>query len=147
MATTHYYLKGTCKWAKPYKMDDTYRNYSVDVYLDEPSMKLFIQSGAQLKIRTDSEGKQFVSFKRPHERLVKGEPKVMGPIPCMDASGYPWREEVLIGNGSTVEIKLAVYDTIKGKGTLLESIRVVDLVEYTGGTDDIVLASTVSDPF
>jgi hypothetical protein len=38
---------------------------------------------------------------------------------------------ILLGNGTTVEITVAVYDTFKGKGHRLEAIRVLDLVEYT----------------
>lgn len=53
-------------------------------------------------------------------------------------------EPILAGNGSTVEVTLAVYDTRRGKGTRVESIRILDLVEYNpegetsykGDTDD-----------
>lgn len=37
---------------------------------------------------------------------------------------------ILIGNGSRVRVKIAVYDTIKGKGTRLEEVQVLDLIEY-----------------
>jgi hypothetical protein len=39
----------------------------------------------------------------------------------------------LIGNGSKVKVSVAVYDTVKGKGQRLESIQVLDLIEYEKG--------------
>lgn len=38
---------------------------------------------------------------------------------------------VLLGNGSDVRIRVAIYDTVKGKGQRLESVTVLNLVEYT----------------
>jgi hypothetical protein len=146
MATTTYYLRGKCKWAKPYKMDPEYRTYSIDVFLDEGSMKLFKESGCQLKIRKNEEG-EYVSFRRSHEKLIKGKPVVFGPVTVVDAAGQPWDPRVLIGNGSVVDVCVTMYDTPKGKGTTLERIRVLDLVEYDTNERGTELAPGISDPF
>lgn len=37
---------------------------------------------------------------------------------------------IAIGNGSDVKIRVAVYDTLKGKGQRLEAVKVLNLVEY-----------------
>lgn len=37
---------------------------------------------------------------------------------------------VIIGNGSDVRIRVAFYDTMKGKGQRLEAVQVTSLIEY-----------------
>lgn len=37
---------------------------------------------------------------------------------------------ILVGNDSDIEVTVAVFDTMKGKGQRLESIKLVDLIEY-----------------
>lgn len=37
---------------------------------------------------------------------------------------------IVIGNGSDVLVRVAVYDTLKGKGQRLESVKILDLIEY-----------------
>lgn len=61
--------------------------------------------------------------------------------------GYVWVRKgtpTLIGNGSEVEVTVAVYDTQMGKGQRLESVKVLDLIEYSpaGGYDSIVKGNT-----
>lgn len=41
---------------------------------------------------------------------------------------------ILLGNGTDAVIRVAVYDTQKGKGQRLDSIKVLNLVEYTPKT-------------
>lgn len=47
------------------------------------------------------------------------------PIPNQDDPDLP-----LIGNGSTVELKLEVYKGKDGNGCRLDSVRIIDLIEY-----------------
>lgn len=52
-------------------------------------------------------------------------------FPAKDKSKvYRRGKPVLIGNGSDVKIRVAVYDTQKGKGQRLESVTVLNLVEF-----------------
>ena len=44
----------------------------------------------------------------------------------IERRGFP----ILIGNGSKVEARINVFDTIKGKGQRLESLKILELVEY-----------------
>lgn len=39
-------------------------------------------------------------------------------------------DPIVFGNDSDLEVTVAVFDTMKGKGQRLESIRIIDLIEY-----------------
>lgn len=125
MATKTYYFSGICEWLKK---DDEYRKHSLDLYMDDASWNKFENSGAQLK-RREKNGRRFVSFGRPFEKMIKGEVKLLGPPLTINENGDPV-ELKKIGNGSKVTCKVNVYDTPKGKGTELVAIRVDELVEY-----------------
>jgi hypothetical protein len=139
MATKNYYFTGECEWAKLAKPDtkfDAEGVYTLDLYMDGPSWEKFQQSGVQLKTR-EKNGRSFVKLKRPVKKLIKGEVKEMGPPVLLDADGeeYHEHEKPDIGNGSRVTCKVAVYDTLKGKGHTLEAVRVDDLVIYEANKD------------
>lgn len=129
MASKIYYFTGTSKWAKLWKPDEKYSNYSVDLYMTPKSWEEFKASGLQLKIR-ESDGVKYVNFKRPTARLIKGELVNFEHPTILDNEGEPLAEGTLVGNGSTVTLKVLVYDTVKGKGHRLEAVRVDELVEY-----------------
>lgn len=134
MATKTYLFTGKTKWAKVRKPDETYDNYQIPVYLDDENMNLFKDSGIQTKIKEDDDG-EFVTFKRRHSEFnyAKKEQQVNGPpevfLKNADGTYEPWPDG-LIGNGSTVTVKVDVYDTRNGKGHRLLSVGVDDLVEY-----------------
>lgn len=140
MASRIYYFSGKAKWAKVYDfhIDPEYGHRSIDVYLDDKSLDLFKNSGSQLKLREDDEGK-YVSFRRDHMKVIKGEEVVFGPPTVLDSEGTPMT--ALIGNGSDVVVKVTMYDyNYKGKagvGTRLDGVRVDNLVEYEGGTTEV----------
>lgn len=74
----------------------------------------------------DSEGNKKRQFLK-HE----GEPTRVVAEGSLNDKGYP----VDIGNGSLVVVNVSYYDTAKGKGHRLESINVLDLVEYQKSSD------------
>lgn len=127
MATQYFYLSGKAKWAKLFKPDEKYNNFQINLYLDKPSLELFDKLGLQLTKRKDDEG-TYVTFRRPPNKLIKGELVNFGPPKVMDKDNNP--SDKLVGNGSEVTIKIGVYDTIKGKGHRLEAVRVENLVEF-----------------
>ncbi len=128
MATTYHYFTGITKWAKVRKPDVKYNNFQVPLYMDEETLEKFKELNLALAVKTDDNG-TFVTFKRPMEKLMKGEVVTFGPPKVFNADGSEMKEG-LIGNGSTVTVKISKYDTIKGPGHRLESLRVDDLVEY-----------------
>ena len=127
MPTQEMYFKGKAKWAKLLKPDQKYGNYQITVELTDKSLKEFVKSKLQLTIKGDNE----VTFKRPPQKLIKGEMVEFGKPRVLSADGEPFPiEKYMIGNGSDVTVKVMVYDTLKGKGHRLEAVRVDNLIEY-----------------
>ena len=132
MATQYIYLSGIAMWPKlktPDTKFDVEGVYNLDLILDDPSMKKFKEAGIRVEMR-EKDGKKFVKLKRQHKKLIKGEVKTLGPPKVFDNDGNPLGDHILIGNGSTVTCKVAVFDTMKGKGHTLEAVRVDGLIAY-----------------
>ncbi len=130
MSTKYLYFSGIIKWAKVRKPDEKYQNYTINLYLDSKSKETFDDSGLSLGFKNDEDG-EFITFRRPDAKLIKQELVHFGPPTVLGPDNKPF--DGLIGNGSKVTAKVAVYDTIKGKGHRLEIVRVDDLVVYEGG--------------
>lgn len=131
MASKTWYFTGTCKWAKVVEPDKKYNKYSIDLFMDNDNMEKFKKSGAQLKVRENDEGETFITFSRPTASLGRdGKIKEHGAPLLLSVNGDPLKD-TLVGNGSTVTVKVDVYDTPKGKGTRLEAVRVDNLVAFT----------------
>lgn len=127
MASKYYYLTGKAKWARLFTPDDKYKNYKIDLALDDASKEAFAESGMQLNSKAAEDG-IFYTFRRPESKVIKGELVKFDPPSVTDKDGN--KVESLVGNGSDVTIKVVVYDTMKGKGHRLEAVRVNELVEY-----------------
>jgi len=124
MATKMIQLSGAVKWVHIDPPDLKYgKKYTVNLYLDDVNMKAYLDSGLQLKINEDEDGK-FVRIRRDDMKLIKGESVIFGP-PKVEGA-----EPSEIGNGSEVICLIAVYDTVKGPGHRLEKVIVNRLVEY-----------------
>ena len=161
MATETYKFTGKSKWAKVYDPEE-FRgasNWKINVYLDDAEIAKRKKAGIQSKTYSDEDG-TYVTFKRPQTKLIKGVLNEFAPPKIYDAEGncvvdYKKSADgtnfervgkpVLIGNGSVVEATVTVYDTQMGKGQRLESIKIIDLIEYEGGSgfsDSIVKTGT-----
>lgn len=127
MATREVYLSGKAKWAKVYKPDEKYRNWTINVYLNPDSVKAYQASGMSMAYKEDDDGK-FITFRRPEAKLIKNEMVKFAPPKVVNKDGEPISDN--IGNGSDVTVKVLVYDTVKGPGHRLEAVRVDKLVEY-----------------
>lgn len=150
MATETYKFTGKSKWAKVYDPEE-FRgasNWKINVYLDDAEIAKRKKAGIQSKTYSDEDG-TYVTFKRPQTKLIKGVLNEFAPPKIFDAEGnclvdYKKSADgtsfervgkpVLIGNGSVVEATVTVYDTQMGKGQRLESIKIIDLIEYEGGS-------------
>lgn len=130
MASKTWYFSGTCKWAKVREPDKKYEKYSIDLYMQPDQFAKYQESGAQLKVRTGDDG-EYVTFSRPCRRIIKGELVEMGPPDVLTGDGGTLDEKTLVGNGSHVTLKVVVFDTVKGKGTRLEAVRVDELVAFS----------------
>lgn len=127
MASSYYYLSGKAKWAKLFKPDDKYKNWQIQVYLDDASMKIYDETGMSMQKKRDDDG-VFVTFRRPEAKVIKDELVKFDPPAVLDADGN--KLDQLVGNGSEVTIKVIVYDTMKGKGHRLEAVKVNKLIPY-----------------
>jgi hypothetical protein len=139
---TTYFFSGTAKWAGK-KLDPKFQKYTIDLYMDEPSLALYQQSGIRVLPKTDPDGLTFYKLsrkatleKKDGEIIDLGPPTFLNP----DLTEYTG----LVGNGSKVTVKVVTYDTMAGKGHRYESLRVDELVEYAPQT---VVPPTIGLPF
>jgi hypothetical protein len=160
MATKYYYFTGKAQWSKVYpgQEDEEYDAFSIDVALDD--WDNFTKSGLQLVVResgkpnkngnpykwyTGEDGIKYTSFRRKVHQLINGETVDFGEPKVLDKENHPFNKP--IGNGSTVTVKVAVYDTRKGKGHRLETVRVEDWIEYKPEASDNAGGTVPKMPF
>ena len=121
MATKQHYFTGIAKWAKVYTPDTEYNNFSINLKLDEASLKEFDASGIRVRPKADKEdGDMYYRFRRPAEDDL--------PL-VVDQQGEKFTSA--IGNGSKVTVRVESYDTKRhGKGHRLMAVRVDEWVKY-----------------
>ncbi len=146
-------LRGKAYWARVFEDNpDEYGEktfYKISLAPDDESVMKFNKSGMSLKyreltseepdvmgytFRRDVEGKTFKDKKTGKEKTLGG-----GAPRVVDADGKKWDENILIGNGSVVEVLVSTYQT-KTKpvktGHRLEAVKVLDLVQYEAPDDE-----------
>lgn len=150
MATRLVKLRGIGYWAKVFENNRDLTGYdnaladvggqtTIDVDLDDKHIELLKRSKSMLTGREspDNPGLTRVKFKRKwQEQYGGGEPKIVR------ADDTPWDIEVdgLIGNGSEVEVTLAVYDTSRRNivGTRMDKVKVLKHVPYEGSKIEVM---------
>lgn len=146
MATRLVKLRGTAYYPKVFESNRDLTGYdnalvdvggqtTIDVDLDDRHIALLQRSKSMLRGSPSPEnaGLTRVKFKRKwQEQYGGGEPKVLR------ADDTPWdvNTDGMIGNGSEVEVTIAVYDTSRKNivGTRLDSVKVLNHVPYEGGS-------------
>jgi hypothetical protein len=101
-------------------------------------MAIFKELSVKNTVKRDDDG-DYIVFRRPTQRVVKGKVQGLSPPVIVDKEGNP-TEGVGIGNGSDVTVKLDYYsykspqgDT--GKAIRLAGLRVDNLVPYNPNND------------
>lgn len=118
------YLDGVADF-QSLKEVDKYGNHSLKVILEGDDLFKFEHSGSQLSVKRDEEGKASVVFRRPPSRLTRDKKLLeFGPPKIYDKHGAPTNRYVQ--KGDRVTVKLSLYDTEKGVGTVLESVILLD---------------------
>ena len=115
-------------------------HYVLNVYITPETKKEMIADGVPNKgmvgqlFKEDNEGNLFYKAKRPHfnPRIQGG--KVMGPPVVMDAESVEWDDQVLIGNGSKLKVRLDVWDR---KIVTLHAVKVLELTEYSPDSEGL----------
>lgn len=148
MGTRRVKLTGLGYWAKVFEDNRDLTGYedalkdiggqtSIDVDLDEDSMAKLRKSKSMKKGNTSPEDDDLtrVKFTRKwEERYGGGAPTVLKA----DGTEWDFDEDGPIGNGSTVEVTLTVYDTSRKNivGTRLEKVKVIEHIPYVPDEDD-----------
>lgn len=143
MSTHIYYFTGPCLWAKTDVPDQKFKRYTIDVSLDEKSQDKFKDSGLQLEARKDEKtGNEYYRFSRPVNKVLKDKLVTFGPPTVLNSEGVEFNGR--INNGSTVTVKVSVYDTMKGKGHRLEAVRID---EMEGNSNEVIIDDDIDMPF
>lgn len=160
--TDYVTFEGIANYVKPYKPDE-FRGavrWMLDLTLDtEDEVKKYKEVGIQKKLKQVEKGLAF-SPNRPTTKLMKGKLVNFTPpfiydkngevlVKYVDENGKPVYsyddankkitrvgDPVIIGNGSRVAVRMSYYDTAMGIGSRLESIKILDLIEYKPTGDD-----------
>ena len=130
-------ISGTAYWAKVHQPHfDQYNEqgiFSIDVTVDAKTKKQLQDLGLGPRIKTkDDERGEFITIKRKYTR--KDGTKNSAPR-VVDSKKTPISSDVLIGNGSLVNVAFDTYDyNVKGNqgvGSSLKAVQVTKLVEYS----------------
>ena len=155
MATRKIKLTGISEWARVFaenrdltgfkpspQPEGTYEKHdgacSIDLIMDDDNYGILKASKSMKEARKDEEGRgKRVTFIR---KFNTGNDWDSGAPIVLKSDGTPWSYSAdgNIGNGSTVELYLSVYDIVKygNTGTRLEKVKVLDHVEYIQPQDD-----------
>lgn len=123
--------------------------WSFDLSLNPSEVQVLLDAGVpkdKIKNKNDERG-DFVSFSRD---ATKRDGSPGKPYDVVDGQQNPWPQDVLIGNGSEVNVKTALNEReFRGKKFLKPSaieVQVWELVEYKGGKDAFPVRATASAP-
>lgn len=146
MATKFIKLTGKVAWAKNlFTLDETPwgKFWSVDLYPDAASLKLMKEHKVGLRPvnKPFFEGEDGFRFRRPNVKTISGKEVVFERPTLLDVdnNNLNMPEGVYIGNGSIMELNVAVYQTRGGEGPVghrLEGAKLLELVEYTGDKEN-----------
>lgn len=132
MATKFHKFTGVGEWFKIFVPDeyDGAKRWTLNFKPD--NLEEWKASGIMLRDVKNNPG--WFRPRRDCVKLIKGEAVNFEAPVVVNSEGVEWdsNEMGYIGNGSKVELTIAVFDLTarKGKGHRLEKIRILDLVEY-----------------
>ena len=125
-------VKGTAMWAQVNTPDTKWEPcWKIDLLMpDEEADKL---KAAGIKVKRNDDGVYQYKFKRKVTNAKGGANKQ--PV-VVDKDKNP--TDVIIGNGSTVAVlyKVFTWKFRPGIGADLDKIQILELVEYTGSSED-----------
>ena len=115
------------------RFDETKKQWTFDLAIDKATQTKLLEAGIRksyIKNKNDDRG-AFISFSRDAVRKG-GEPGK--PIQVVDHRGEPWDPKKLVGNGSTLNVKIALnereYNGQKFLKPSVISVQIWNLVEY-----------------
>ena len=150
MATRRLKQTGIAEWAKVFTQkrdmlgfEEAYVSCdgacTIDLIMDDKNMALLKASKSMKRGKEDPEGRG--TMVRLVRKYNTGYAWADGPPQVVKADNSEWDYDVdgTIGNGSTVEVIVSVYDTKMKSivGTRLDKVKVLKHVEYQAPNDDI----------
>ena len=151
MATRKDVLTGIGEWAKVFEDNRDMKGFegaweefngacTIDMILDDENMQILRNSKSMKKGTPDPEGRG--TKVRLIRKFETGRDWDSGApvVTKSDGSKWNYEEDGTIGNGSTVQVTLSVYDTSRKGivGTRLDRIKVINHVEYQPEDEDEV---------
>lgn len=132
---TGYYCKVLGKPANGYK--NQYKEWSFDLAITDETRKALINAGMDssfVKNKGDDRG-DFITFKR---REFRKDGTAAKPFEVVDRKQQPWDQTSLIGNGSKLNVKIALNEQPERKGLKPGAIKIqiVEHVPYEGRAGD-----------
>ena len=142
MATRKVVLTGIGEWAKVFEDNRDMKGFegaweefngacTIDMILDDENMQILRNSKSMKKGTPDPEGRG--TRVRLIRKVETGRDWDSGApvVTKSDGSKWNYEEDGTIGNGSTVQVTLSVYDTSRKGivGTRLDRIKVINHVE------------------
>jgi hypothetical protein len=121
-------ISGKAYWTKLNRKDEYSDKYQMDIGdLSDKSKEVLASHGVMLKNKDDDRG-EFVTAKTRYT------------VPVMDSDKQVMDQNTLIGNGSSVKVKVAfnknhAFVDKYGTSLYLNKVQVTDLVQY-GGKDE-----------
>ena len=152
MATRKVVLTGIGEWAKVFEDNRDMKGFegaweefngacTIDMILDDENMQILRNSKSMKKGTPDPEGRG--TKVRLIRKFETGRDWDSGApvVTKSDGSKWNYEEDGTIGNGSTVQVTLSVYDTSRKGivGTRLDRIKVINHVEYQPEDEDEVV--------
>jgi len=136
-------IQGKAMWASVQAPNDKFPPpvYCIDLVVDEATAATLKSDGITVK---DTDGELTVKAKRKQFRkdgTLNTKPN------CVDAHKRPF--ENLIGNGSLVNLQVNAFDWEfagkKGRSLDFVGVQVLDLVEFSGTTDEFAATEDAPD--
>lgn len=175
MASKWFKFRGKAKWCQIYIPDNNFGavRWKMTFCPSDEVIKEIKASGLNKEIKADKDGDMSLQLTRDAVKKIKGEDVFFTPPSIYDKDGkalveYYNREtnkkvsqfpkedkplieqrgkQIQIGNGSEVEVTVVVYDAGRLKGSRLESIKILDLIEYVKEERVSELANAEGIPF
>ena len=121
-------IEGKAYWSKLNKKDEYSDKYQMDIgNLSEETKELLKENGVKLKSKDNDDRGDFITARSKFS------------VPVMDSNKKTFDAETLIGNGSSVKVRVAFnknHPMVDKYGTslYLNKVQIVDLVKY--GNED-----------
>lgn len=145
MKSEYHFFKGKSLYSHLLKPDIEYRRWSQQLVLTPESADLFLKlkestpecEGILNDLKSTEDG-YTANFSRPMSKdFGGGKEELLTPPIILDANNEPWPDNVLIGNGSDITVKVELYKYNikfkkgkKGSAIRLVSARIDNLVPY-----------------